>query len=174
MQKERQHYEETMKKAFMRGVCALNLEAMTMFQEAAMASEEDNQRHGGNTQSNNPIGKEFIDNVSQWTQNQPFRATIDKQADITTHEHATIQDDSKGISSRNNKATVKATLTTRNQQSNPTTNVKVERHHDDLFTPHGDVQSKKRSIPSKKISDSKSRKTTGAISKSTHLIKVVE
>ena len=24
-------YEETMKKAFMRGVCALNLEAMTMF-----------------------------------------------------------------------------------------------------------------------------------------------
>ena len=30
---ERQCYEETMKKAFMRGVCALNLEAMTMFRE---------------------------------------------------------------------------------------------------------------------------------------------
>ncbi|NWT57841.1 POC5 protein, partial [Erythrocercus mccallii] len=29
---ERDHYEDTMKKAFMRGVCALNLEAMTMFQ----------------------------------------------------------------------------------------------------------------------------------------------
>ncbi|KFU99550.1 Centrosomal protein POC5, partial [Tauraco erythrolophus] len=29
---EREHYEDTMKKAFMRGVCALNLEAMTMFQ----------------------------------------------------------------------------------------------------------------------------------------------
>jgi len=29
---EREQYEDTMKKAFMRGVCALNLEAMTMFQ----------------------------------------------------------------------------------------------------------------------------------------------
>ena len=29
---EREKYEETMKKAFMRGVCALNLEAMSMFQ----------------------------------------------------------------------------------------------------------------------------------------------
>lgn len=30
---ERDRYEETMKKAFMRGVCALNLEAMSMFRE---------------------------------------------------------------------------------------------------------------------------------------------
>ena len=29
---ERDCYEQTMKKAFMRGVCALNLEAMSMFQ----------------------------------------------------------------------------------------------------------------------------------------------
>lgn len=29
---EKEQYEDTMKKAFMRGVCALNLEAMTMFQ----------------------------------------------------------------------------------------------------------------------------------------------
>ncbi|NXG61540.1 POC5 protein, partial [Hemiprocne comata] len=29
---EREQYEDTMKKAFMRGVCALNLETMTMFQ----------------------------------------------------------------------------------------------------------------------------------------------
>ena len=34
MHQERDHYEEAMKKAFMRGVCALNLEAMTMFQES--------------------------------------------------------------------------------------------------------------------------------------------
>jgi len=33
LHEERDHYEEAMKKAFMRGVCALNLEAMTMFQE---------------------------------------------------------------------------------------------------------------------------------------------
>ncbi|XP_038621847.1 centrosomal protein POC5 [Tachyglossus aculeatus] len=32
MQCEREQFEESMKKAFMRGVCALNLEAMTMFQ----------------------------------------------------------------------------------------------------------------------------------------------
>ncbi|XP_074934353.1 centrosomal protein POC5 isoform X2 [Phalacrocorax aristotelis] len=32
LQSEREQYEDTMKKAFMRGVCALNLEAMTMFQ----------------------------------------------------------------------------------------------------------------------------------------------
>ena len=29
---ERDRYEESMKKAFMRGVCALNMEALTMFQ----------------------------------------------------------------------------------------------------------------------------------------------
>lgn len=37
---ERERYEETMKKAFMRGVCALNLEAMSMFREG----EEDGRR----------------------------------------------------------------------------------------------------------------------------------
>ncbi|XP_071942230.1 centrosomal protein POC5-like [Antedon mediterranea] len=31
---EREHYEEAMKKAFMRGVCALNMEAMSMFHQA--------------------------------------------------------------------------------------------------------------------------------------------
>lgn len=28
---EREHYEDSMKKAFMRGVCALNIEALSMF-----------------------------------------------------------------------------------------------------------------------------------------------
>jgi len=32
---ERDRYEETMKKAFMRGVCALNMEAMTMFHDSS-------------------------------------------------------------------------------------------------------------------------------------------
>jgi centrosomal protein POC5 len=32
---ERERYEETMKKAFMRGVCALNMEAMAMFHESS-------------------------------------------------------------------------------------------------------------------------------------------
>lgn len=30
---ERDYYEESMKKAFMRGVCALNMEAMAMFHD---------------------------------------------------------------------------------------------------------------------------------------------
>lgn len=31
LQQERERYEESMRKAFMRGVCALNIEAMSMF-----------------------------------------------------------------------------------------------------------------------------------------------
>ncbi|XP_028851604.1 centrosomal protein POC5 [Denticeps clupeoides] len=32
LQQQREHYEDSMKKAFMRGVCALNMEALSMFQ----------------------------------------------------------------------------------------------------------------------------------------------
>ncbi|KAM6109207.1 centrosomal protein POC5 isoform 4-T4 [Phoenicopterus ruber ruber] len=38
---EREQYEDTMKKAFMRGVCALNLEAMTMFQGKESRTDSD-------------------------------------------------------------------------------------------------------------------------------------
>ncbi|KFU95627.1 Centrosomal protein POC5, partial [Chaetura pelagica] len=38
---EREQYEDTMKKAFMRGVCALNLEAMTMFQSKDSRTDTD-------------------------------------------------------------------------------------------------------------------------------------
>lgn len=41
MHTERDCYEENMKKAFMRGVCALNMEAMSMFHEGK--DEENNQ-----------------------------------------------------------------------------------------------------------------------------------
>jgi len=44
---QRDVYEETMKKAFMRGVCALNLEAMTMFHDGGSVSGEDKDgKHG--------------------------------------------------------------------------------------------------------------------------------
>jgi len=39
LHEERSRYEETMKKAFMRGVCALNMEAMTMFQDKQKGEE---------------------------------------------------------------------------------------------------------------------------------------
>ncbi|KAJ8035943.1 Centrosomal protein POC5 [Holothuria leucospilota] len=50
---ERDHYEETMKKAFMRGVCALNMEAMTMFHEG----EENTPDMQGRQQPPGPGGR---------------------------------------------------------------------------------------------------------------------
>lgn len=48
MQQEKEHFEDTMKKAFMRGVCALNLEAMTIFQNRNDAGVDlmDNRKEG--------------------------------------------------------------------------------------------------------------------------------
>lgn len=37
---ERERYEESMKKAFMRGVCALNMEALNMFQSTETRAEQ--------------------------------------------------------------------------------------------------------------------------------------
>ena len=51
---ERDNYEETMKKAFMRGVCALNMEAMNMFKEKA----------------NDEAGESSSENESQYRENK--------------------------------------------------------------------------------------------------------
>lgn len=52
---EREIYEETMKKAFMRGVCALNLEAMHMFREPGSedgpGESREPREEGGSTDS---------------------------------------------------------------------------------------------------------------------------
>ena len=40
MHTERDCYEDNMKKAFMRGVCALNMEAMSMFKENQEETED--------------------------------------------------------------------------------------------------------------------------------------
>ena len=53
MHKERERYEEMMKKAFMRGVCALNLEAMTIFHN----NEEKENRDTGNKLPSNLTNK---------------------------------------------------------------------------------------------------------------------
>ncbi|XP_045141279.1 centrosomal protein POC5 isoform X2 [Echinops telfairi] len=50
MQHEKEHFEDSMKKAFMRGVCALNLEAMTIFQnrnDAGMDSTDTQREDSG-------------------------------------------------------------------------------------------------------------------------------
>lgn len=55
LQQERERYEETMKKAFMRGVCALNLEAMTMFQSQEEGRPEPGEGH---------VSGDFSDNLN--------------------------------------------------------------------------------------------------------------
>jgi len=46
LHKEREYYEENMKKAFMRGVCALNMEAMNMFHEPEGEGDPQQDRAG--------------------------------------------------------------------------------------------------------------------------------
>ncbi|CAH1789356.1 unnamed protein product [Owenia fusiformis] len=53
LHKEREKYEEMMKKAFMRGVCALNLEAMTMFHGEDQGTQDNIQVHDGQGSSGN-------------------------------------------------------------------------------------------------------------------------
>lgn len=54
---EREHYEESMKKAFMRGVCALNMEALNMFQTAEGRPEQPavHDQHGTQTKRDHPL-----------------------------------------------------------------------------------------------------------------------
>lgn len=61
MHKERERYEEMMKKAFMRGVCALNLEAMTIFHN----NEEKENRDIGNTQIPDDISENMKGSIPE-------------------------------------------------------------------------------------------------------------
>ncbi|XP_010947582.1 centrosomal protein POC5 isoform X2 [Camelus ferus] len=56
MQHEKEHFEDSMKKAFMRGVCALNLEAMTIFQNRGDSGIDFTKReeHGPGVQGKEP------------------------------------------------------------------------------------------------------------------------
>ncbi|XP_065066706.1 centrosomal protein POC5-like isoform X2 [Rhopilema esculentum] len=73
---ERDLYEETMKKAFMRGVCALNLEAMHMFREQAYEEEGKGRK--------NENGDEISD--SGYT-------AVDKQKHDSQKDNRTTDDD---------------------------------------------------------------------------------
>ncbi|XP_014107847.1 PREDICTED: centrosomal protein POC5 isoform X3 [Pseudopodoces humilis] len=64
---ERDQYEETMKKAFMRGVCALNLEAMSMFQGKDNRPEPDT----GSRRSDNAATGAGRPPPSQYSQPSP-------------------------------------------------------------------------------------------------------
>ncbi|XP_014743518.1 PREDICTED: centrosomal protein POC5 isoform X2 [Sturnus vulgaris] len=64
---ERDQYEDTMKKAFMRGVCALNLEAMTMFQSKDSRPDPDT----GSRRSDNATTGAGRPPPSQYNQTSP-------------------------------------------------------------------------------------------------------
>nr|CAI9711099.1 unnamed protein product [Rangifer tarandus platyrhynchus] len=53
MQHEKEHFEDSMKKAFMRGVCALNLEAMTIFQNRDLTTTK-REEYGPGVQGKEP------------------------------------------------------------------------------------------------------------------------
>ncbi|XP_058421354.1 centrosomal protein POC5 isoform X4 [Diceros bicornis minor] len=57
MQHEKEHFEDSMRKAFMRGVCALNLEAMTIFQnrgDTGIDFANRKEEYGPGVQENEP------------------------------------------------------------------------------------------------------------------------
>lgn len=78
LHQERDCYEETMKKAFMRGVCALNLEAMTMFQPQDDQRPEPGQR--------GHVSSDFSDNLDSSIPVKDYGApkTILQEAIYTT------------------------------------------------------------------------------------------
>ncbi|KAL3884431.1 hypothetical protein ACJMK2_024570 [Sinanodonta woodiana] len=86
LHQERDHYEEAMKKAFMRGVCALNLEAMSMFQNGEDHLAEEGGQNGQegiseNLQSSLP-DKDYGGPKS--IPHEPFYSTKPGQAKIIT------------------------------------------------------------------------------------------
>ncbi|XP_062273631.1 centrosomal protein POC5 isoform X1 [Scomber scombrus] len=64
---EREHYEESMKKAFMRGVCALNMEALNMFQ-----STEGRPEQGTVHDQHDPLPPQDESGSATLAQIQPF------------------------------------------------------------------------------------------------------
>ena len=59
MHTERDCYEENMKKAFMRGVCALNMEAMSMFKENQEVEDHEVEPPPHQQQQHFSLGQQF-------------------------------------------------------------------------------------------------------------------
>ncbi|XP_074984623.1 centrosomal protein POC5 isoform X3 [Caretta caretta] len=81
---EREQYEGTMKKAFMRGVCALNLEAMTMFQGKESRTDHDpvNRREDPGT---NAIGRLPPSQFDPPSPPPPTAATVSQEEIFSSH-----------------------------------------------------------------------------------------
>ncbi|KAL5019681.1 hypothetical protein ScPMuIL_002573 [Solemya velum] len=112
---QRDHYEETMKKAFMRGVCALNMEAMSMFQSA----EENPPVSNGQ----NRVQEDYSDNLEssipekdysvpktipqEPLYNPPQSKVISGQGSRTVTQSKSITAPKAGLSSRGKVVTAK-------------------------------------------------------------------
>ncbi|XP_074851541.1 centrosomal protein POC5 isoform X2 [Carettochelys insculpta] len=81
---EREQYEDTMKKAFMRGVCALNLEAMTMFQGKESRTDHDlvNRREDPGTSATGRLPASQFDPPSP---PPPTAATVPQEEIFSSH-----------------------------------------------------------------------------------------
>ncbi|XP_041355379.1 centrosomal protein POC5-like [Gigantopelta aegis] len=83
LMKERERYEEAMKKAFMRGVCALNLEAMSMFQGDEEHADVNQHHHTGSSSSQDDISDNLDGGVLEKDHGAP--KTIPQEAIYTSH-----------------------------------------------------------------------------------------
>lgn len=154
LHRERNLYEETMKKAFMRGVCALNLEAMTMFHDGDKGSDtkqNDDQRFDDDL----PIGasatipQEFVFSSDPVPGPLPRvvsgHGTARSSPNLNTHQAATNQgkagmDSAKPKSTAFNAKVISTKVTARSTEPTrvgsasamvvapPMTSVIVERH----------------------------------------------
>lgn len=138
MHTERDCYEENMKKAFMRGVCALNMEAMSMFHEGK--DEENNQVQ--NTHYPCTVAEPSSSLFSQPREGLTNKRT-GKSSDIAPGKHVTFSSDG-ALSNRKpnqakpsaNKKDLHVKMTARSRKDGLTgsgaqssiSSIKVERH----------------------------------------------
>ncbi|KAL4216760.1 Centrosomal protein poc5 [Mactra antiquata] len=148
MHKERERYEEMMKKAFMRGVCALNLEAMTIFH-----NNEEKENIGSN-QIPDDISENMKDSLPDKDYSMP-KTILPHEPVQTGHERIVTSEGSRpsssvtqsksiGVKSVSSKPGTSKSLNTKttskvdNKRSKglggstlapPMSSVTVERHH---------------------------------------------
>ena len=112
---ERDLYEENMKKAFMRGVCALNMEAMSMFRY----HEAEQNGYQGNSDGNHGDGGNGVVHTHSGEQTRPVSTSQN------TTEHAQSTPHPFTVSSRVPMTTAPQPSTTRQSHTIPAKNLRV-------------------------------------------------
>lgn len=164
LQAQRQAYEETMKRAFMRGVCALNLEAMSMFREGTGEADHEGTETSGGIQSGwlpqNPVAV-TLETAQQMpfveTAVQPVQSPVEPPPTQYQSRHVVAPTTASQLSQRRHppSRTATAPRTTRTN----TGNVFVERHGEGDMTRKQTAQAGK--VPAARIGLPKSRTSSG-------------